>query len=261
MAEVSFLKDAIAKIESMGYPHFYRDAEKDRLYYDRGTRYELIEHPVYRPAELKLHSLDAVVEVVKHELDSTSVIGENGYAYRPDLHFYISVPSPTCVEVFTAPCRDLHLARIKLCYADATDVPGFRDTTYSYEEAMVALRSRFQPSEDQAYVLDLMSHLVSGQEITTADDGISQQVKVKTGIQMFGVTATKPIVRLRPYRTFQEVEQPASDFLIRLDDNRNLTIREADGGMWRLKARETVAAWLTEQLKDLVDQDQVTVML
>lgn len=67
----------------------------------------------------------------------------------------------------------------------------------------------------------------------------------------------KPLVRLRPYRTFQEVEQPEGIFLIRVRE-RGIAFIEADGGMWRLTARNTVKAYLEEQLKNC---DGVTVML
>ena len=67
----------------------------------------------------------------------------------------------------------------------------------------------------------------------------------------------KPIVKLRPYRTFQEVEQPEGLFLIRIRE-RGIAFIEADGGMWKLTARQTVKNWLDERLRSL---DCVTVML
>ena len=66
----------------------------------------------------------------------------------------------------------------------------------------------------------------------------------------------KPIVKLRPYRTFQEVEQPEGLFLIRIRE-RGIAFIEADGGMWKLTARNTIKAYLEAELKDC----PVTVML
>lgn len=250
--EASFLKDAIQYIESMAYPHFFND-DDGNLYYDRGSSYEQVQPELNTCPMLELSSLDALIQVVKKEC----------HDYEPDSDsaYYVSVPSPTRVEVYSTPRHDLRGQRHALCAAKAVDIPGFRDTTYEYEQAIIALRSRFQPSEDQAYVLDLMGHLISDQTVQTEDDGITQRVQVNAGIQMTKVSRVKPIVKLRPYRTFQEVEQPESEFLIRLDDKRRLTITEADGGMWRLEARRTVFEYLADALLDEINSGNVIVML
>lgn len=250
--EASFLKDAIQYIESMAYPHFFND-DDGNLYYDRGSSYEQVQPELNICPMLELSSLDALVKVVKCEC------GSNTKIYKP-IH-YVSVVSPTRVEVYSVPVESLRGGRNYLCAANAVDIPGFRDTTYEYEQAIIALRSRFAPTEDQAYVLDLMGHLISDQTVQTDDDGITQRVQVNAGIQMTKVSRVKPIVKLRPYRTFQEVEQPESEFLIRLDDKRNLTITEADGGMWRLAARRTVFEYLADALHVEINSGDVIVML
>ena len=64
---------------------------------------------------------------------------------------------------------------------------------------------------------------------------------------------TKPIVRLSPYRTFREIEQPESQFLLRIrtDDrgNAEVALFEADGGVWRNEARLRIAEYLKEHIK------------
>ena len=72
--------------------------------------------------------------------------------------------------------------------------------------------------------------------------------------------AIRPIVKLKPYRTFQEVEQPESAFLIRVSE-RGISFTEADGGMWKLTARETVKKFLEEQLRQEVDEGSVIIAL
>ena len=54
--------------------------------------------------------------------------------------------------------------------------------------------------------------------------------------------------------TDYEVEQPASDFLLRLDKDGRPALYEADGGAWKLEAKRNIAAYLGEQLADLVDR-------
>ena len=65
----------------------------------------------------------------------------------------------------------------------------------------------------------------------------------------------------QPYRTFLEVEQPASDFLLRLDKGGRPALYEADGGAWKLEAKRNIAAYLGEQLADLVECGSVVVMI
>ena len=71
----------------------------------------------------------------------------------------------------------------------------------------------------------------------------------------------KPRVPLRPFRTFQEVEQPESEFLLRMDEEGNIGLFEADGGMWKLTARQTVKAFLEAKLADLVTSRAVFIAL
>ena len=44
-------------------------------------------------------------------------------------------------------------------------------------------------------------------------------------------------------------------------DERDITFTEADGGMWRLEARKTVAAYLKDALADEIENGNVKVML
>ena len=66
---------------------------------------------------------------------------------------------------------------------------------------------------------------------------------------------------LRPFRTFQEVEQPESEFLLRLDEDGNIGLFEADGGMWKLTARQTVKAFLEKKLAELIASEAVYIAL
>ena len=70
----------------------------------------------------------------------------------------------------------------------------------------------------------------------------------------------QPIVHLQPCRTFLEVEQPASDFLLRLSKSGYPALHEADGGAWKLEAKRNIAADLGEKLADLVERGSVVVM-
>jgi hypothetical protein len=67
--------------------------------------------------------------------------------------------------------------------------------------------------------------------------------------------ALKPIVKLSPYRTFREVEQPESEFLlrVRLDNNDApaVALFEADGGAWINQAMENVVNYIQSLVADI----------
>lgn len=86
---------------------------------------------------------------------------------------------------------------------------------------------------------------------TTGDDGVSQQVTVKTGVASMGQAIVPNPVELAPYRTFPEVEQPISKFIFRMQEGPKAAIYEADGGAWRNKAILNIKEYLQEELKEL----------
>ena len=99
------------------------------------------------------------------------------------------------------------------------------------------------------------------QGVSSVDNGISQEVSVRTGAVLKEQKTVQPIVHLQPYRTFLEVEQPASDFLLRLDKEGRPALDEAGGGAWKLEAKRNIAAYLGEKLADLIESGNVVVMI
>jgi hypothetical protein len=65
-----------------------------------------------------------------------------------------------------------------------------------------------------------------------------------------------PIVRLSPYRTFREIEQPRSEFLLRVRSGSsegvvNAALFEADGGAWRHTAMTSIAEYIKKELPEI----------
>lgn len=254
------LRAMIEKIQEMSAPHFYQ--HNGRLYYDDGKEAKVIDRAdAVDQSFRRVESLDALISLIKNEYGEDHEM--RGFVFeRPDT-LYVSVVSPTKVCVYTSPVTSGRegIRRLELFEANASDVPGFSNTEYEYEKAIIALRSRFAPNEGSEYVLNLMSSLTVENSVQTDDDGITQRATVRSGIAMCKTVEVKPIVSLRPYRTFQEVSRPESLFLIRLGDNRRLSITEADGGMWRLAARKTVAEYLKERFAEEIEAGRIVVML
>lgn len=213
-----------------------------------GTANEIIPS-IEHPDTLPLHSLDALVKMVKTE------------ASEMDAPLYITIPDHKTVQCFGQPDAENRYFRQFYYEAHATDVPGWDSRQeLGFEEAQIAMRTRFQETPDTAYLQKLLSEITCGAKVTMNDNGIATSVVTQKGVALQSNEAIRPIVKLCPYRTFQEVQQPESLFLIRINERRILFI-EADGGMWKLKARETVKAFLEDRLKAEVEEGSVVIAL
>lgn len=213
-----------------------------------GTVRELLPE-YFHPDTLSLNSLDAMVKLVKTE------------ASEMDTPLYITIPDHMTARCFGQPNADERYFRQVYYEANATDVPGWGEkNTLGFEEAQIALRTRFQETEDTIYTMKLVSDISLGAKVIYNDNGIATTITTQKGVALQTNEQIRPLVKLRPYRTFQEVEQPESIFLIRVSD-RGISFIEADGGMWKLTARETIKKFLEEQLQQEVSEGSVVIAL
>jgi len=242
------IKAAIEKILEISKPMMFDFAGKSFLV-DKSGGYTQIKEDLEMVEAIRLSSLDAMVAFVKTE------------ALRTNSRVFITVPDVMTVECFTEPYEDLRWNRVHCYTAKATDVPGWSEkVTLSFEEALIALRTRFQAATDTDYALRLLSNITTGGKVTYNDNGVATSIITKRGIDLQNNEAIKPIIKLRPYRTFQEVEQPESQFLIRINE-RGITFMEADGGMWKLEARKTIKRYLEKALSEEIAAGAVVIVL
>lgn len=206
-----------------------------------------IEPHVDRPARISVTGLDSIVKLVRNELDLFD-----------SLPVFIRVDGARSVSVFTA--LDAVMERDSL-YEAKCDVPGFRDGYRGTEAAIIELRSKFAPGEGVDYLLNLLSRISTENGVTTRDNGVSQEVEARQGISLRAMVQVKPRVSLRPYRTFLEVEQPESEFLLRVDAEEGVGLFEADGGMWAMDAKRRIAAYFEEKLAEEIHGGKVVVMM
>ena len=97
----------------------------------------------------------------------------------------------------------------------------------------------------------MAGNITSEAKVQTMDDGVSQDVTVKKGIQKEGWEMVPNPVSLAPYRTFSEVDQPESNFVLRVKANGpTCALYEADGGAWKAAAMHNIAAYLAYRLND-----------
>lgn len=209
----------------------------------------LIESERFYRKGLEFGSLDAIVKMVKTELpdytDGTDPI-------------FIRVIDHKNVEVFTRP--DDRERRLFPYSAKCTDA-DFREGWRDQQAAIIELRSRFLPTDDSAYLLGLISRINNDEGVQSSDNGVSQTVTAKKGVSLMATEQVKPRLSLQPFRTFREVAQPESEFILRLDEDGRVGLFEADGGIWKIEAKINIAAYLSSALASEVESGVVVVMI
>lgn len=164
----------------------------------------------------------------------------------------VHVESPTKVRLFST--LDAYRKREYVAEVVANLPVIHTDRFIEKEMFNIALQSKFVANEDKALLLKFTGTIENGTLQEYGDDGVTQKAVIKTGIASKSDTIVPNPVRLKPYRTFTEVEQPESAFIFRMKDERSAGITcaifEADGGAWKIEAMENIKAYLKEALGD-----------
>lgn len=135
-------------------------------------------------------------------------------------------------------------------------VPNFPYGNYmDHESFLIALQAKFKPNKDRDLLLRFAGTVENGTVTSYGDDGVTQKATIKKGIASKEECLVPNPVKLQPYRTFAEIEQPESAFIFRMrDDDRygvQCAIFEADGGAWAHMATDSIKEFLVDNLSDL----------
>lgn len=207
-----------------------------QYYWDTEVEAGPIKRPV--PPTLVLTTLQGLFEYVDSGIETDSVEMEEKF---------IRIESPSTVVLHSglngADARRLTLAQVNAM------LPRHSFGEYLPQDAfIIGLQSRFVQDENLLALIKAVSTVMSEAKAEVSDDGVSQTVNAKAGIVLKDRIALPNPVVLRPYRTFHEVEQPASRFILRVNAEGKFTLYEADGGAWRTEAMGNVAAWLQKKI-------------
>lgn len=195
---------------------------------------------------LAVYSLGALVEYVKANRDALDLS-----------KLVVHVVSPQIVRL-VGPIQER--ARNREAYVNATALnltDNFLGKFMAIDEFIIGLQTRFIVEQVAASVLKLIGNIKHEMVKTSADDGITQTVSAKAGVVLQADAAVPNPITLVPFRTFREVTQPNSLFVLRVNSGRvgglpEVGLFEADGGAWRLIAVDRVRDWLIEELPDTV---------
>jgi len=190
------------------------------------------------PDELGIASLTGIADYINNDLDG---IKDN---------IIIWVCSPCTVAVISK-LETTWQTRKRYMSASAFVPCVTYGQFMDLERFNIMLQSMFVDTQYRADVLKVVGNVRDEQVQAYCDDGVSQQVTAKVGVaKVEDIPVPNPVI-LAPYRTFSEIEQPASSFVFRMQTGGRAALFEADGGAWKGVAMLRIAEWLKGKIPDV----------
>lgn len=236
------LREMIDRIVELAIPATYQIGKET---YSSEKLYR-IDPKKDMPKSITVTGLDSVCKLVRNE---TEAVGRK---------LFIQIEDYRSVKVFSTFDSEYDRCYLYTCTADTPQITMGR--FMKYETAVIELRSLYIPNNGTDYLLSLLASITQESKVTSTDNGVTQKVEAKNGIALNQLVEIKPRVNLRPFRTFVEVAQPESEFLLRISEDGCIGLFPADGGVWKLEATRNTAAYFEEHLKDLIDEGKIVVI-
>lgn len=128
------------------------------------------------------------------------------------------------------------------------------------ESFVIWLLSGFVQDEQTASILKIVGNLKAEKVTSLTDDGVTQVAGVRAGVSRISEVEIRNPIWLKPYRTFEEIDQPGSPFVLRL--------QEKEGGLPRIALFESCdISWINtamvnikELLCDLINDKTIPVL-
>lgn len=232
------LKEAIEYVLKLKRPETIKVDERNYATLDL--------YPVKEPecTKLNVFSLQSLIEYIKQDPDNLK-----------DRMKVLNIQDPLNVKMYSNMFGKFK-QRETYVHADYSDlVPQIPFGRFvKIEEFIIMLKSKFVSTDNLECILQIVGNITDENVTNYNDDGVTQKVTTKVGIARVGEKALPPKIILKPYRTFIEIEQPESEFLLRARkgyDGIELALFEADGGAWKRKAVENITEYLHENVGNM----------
>lgn len=243
------LKDALEYLVGMGKKETLE--VKGKTFIVGGNAIQQVQAPIQEA--LQTSTLQSIVNYLHDDPDRV--------LFNKAARIIIHVKGVTEIKVFRE--TNVDDERSKLLDVSAILPKGIEyDNFYDMESFNIVLQSRVLNTHDRAKLLTLVGNVKEKEVKNVSDDGITQAATIKTGVASVSDVQVPNPVTLAPYRTFTEVNQPASDFVFRMRTGPAAALFEADGGAWKLEAIANIAAWLNGNLQEALGDrfNQITIL-
>ena len=170
----------------------------------------------------------------------------------PDCHnMIIEIVGPEEVNLVSA----LDMERKREClFTCRAEISKYHfDSWYDQERFMIEIQSNFVQSTDRDILVKFAGNVEQKNNATYSDDGKTQVATMSTGVASKSDVIVPNPVYLAPYRTFQEIAQPFSNFVFRMGDKAvpAFSLIEAEGGLWKNEAVNRIKEYFHEALEDM----------
>ena len=119
---------------------------------------------------------------------------------------------------------------------------------------ILELKTNFVQDELVAEMVAILGNLSSAVTKTVEDDGFSQTVIVRKNVIKQVEVTPQSAWSLRPWRTFQEISQPETMFVLRFQGHEGeglpkVALFETGSGMWKVQAIANIRGYLATALE------------
>lgn len=202
---------------------------------------------------LRTDNLSSIVNFIKNA-------GDADLNYLDDtVQKIIHVEDTRKVNLYSSVCNE-YMDRQKFMTAEWAGNKFPFGQFMDAEKFNILLQTCFMETDDLKVIQQVVGNLRDEAVQNYGDDGVSQSVTIRTGIATVGQVRVPSPAKLRPYRTFLEVEQPASLFILRMREGGQCALFEADGGLWRETARQNIRNYFEFELAEMVEAHKVVIL-
>ena len=139
--------------------------------------------------------------------------------------------------------------RVKLAEAKLEGARGFPYAQWmAPEDFVITAMTRFMLADDLMTMVSYAGKLTGETATALSDDGVAQLAEIRQGVTSRAVSVVRNPVTLRPWRTFVDIQQPASPFVFRVRGGGGTPIQcalfECDGPVWRDEAERGLREYL-----------------
>jgi hypothetical protein len=201
------------------------------------------------PNAIQCSSLSAIAEYLNEDIDGIS-------GYDPVIH----IQTENIVSLYSSLIPPWNRRFLFMTAVNTPKGKFIPERWYEPQELIPRLQSEFVETHELMQLIKFLSSISSGAVTESDDDGITQVVTVKKGIHKKDNAHVQPHWYLNPFRTFIEIDQPGSRYLLRTrgaGDMPEIALFEADGGGWKREAMKLIKEYFTGQL----DIGEVTVIV
>lgn len=244
------LKEALQYVVGLG-----NDSQKTEVLEIHGKTYanrQLIRYGSPERAEpVRTSSLVSMVEY----------IAKCSHEFPSELNMLIHVVDPKTVRLISGLDKERKRECLFECRAETSEFSF--EYWYDQEHFLIELQANFQPNPDLNLLLQFSGNVEKRNNQSYSDDGITQVATAQIGVASKSDVIVPNPVTLIPYRTFQEVDQPASQFVFRLGNKEEPTFAlfEAENNIWKNEAVSNIKLFFAESLAPLPEEIRDRIMI